>query len=140
MKINYKTRYAIRALIEIALNPEGILQKDIAKNQNISEKFLDHIIASLKVAGFIKNIKGKRSGYMLTKTPKKITMYHIIKTFELVPFHNDCIDDTNSCSKSNRCAAQFFWKKFRNNITNFLSGVNLSELIEQQRKLNRKKK
>lgn len=63
LKLNTKIRYGLWAMIEIALQEEnkGIFQKDIAKNQEISEKYLDHIIASLKASGLIKNVCGKKA-------------------------------------------------------------------------------
>jgi DNA-binding IscR family transcriptional regulator len=62
MKINTKIRYGLRTMLEIAKAPdnEGILQKDIAKNQNISLKYLDSIISSLKLKGLIHNSKAPR--------------------------------------------------------------------------------
>ncbi|HBK42488.1 MAG TPA: Rrf2 family transcriptional regulator, partial [Porphyromonadaceae bacterium] len=64
MKINSKIRYGLRTMIEIACckEPTGILQKDIAKNQNISVKYLDYIISALKLKGLISNTKGRGSG------------------------------------------------------------------------------
>jgi len=64
-----KTRYGIRAILEIAMNEKakGILQKDIAENQEISYKYLDHIINSLKVAGLVARAAGRKSGYVLTR-------------------------------------------------------------------------
>ncbi|HRS19749.1 MAG TPA: Rrf2 family transcriptional regulator, partial [Bacteroidales bacterium] len=72
MKLNTKTRYGLRAIIEIAMNSSehGVLQKDIAKTQNISNKYLDQIIAELKSADLIVNTGGKKSGYRLNGDPK----------------------------------------------------------------------
>jgi len=79
MKINTKIRYGLRTMIEIALNENqsGVLQKDIAKNQQLSEKYLDQIIASLKVSGLIVNAGGKKSGYILNKPLSEIKIYDI---------------------------------------------------------------
>jgi len=61
MKISSKVRYGLRTMIEIAASTDsdGILQKDIAKNQNISNKYLDPIISALKLKDLISNSKGK---------------------------------------------------------------------------------
>jgi Rrf2 family protein len=84
MKFSTKTRYGLRALIEIAKDElgEGVFQKDISKNQDISIKYLDQIIQSLKVAGLIVNVKGKKSGYILTRKPSEITVYDIHRAFK----------------------------------------------------------
>ena len=83
MKFNTKTRYGIRSMLEIAMNKEqdGVFQKDIAKNQNISIKYLDHIIHSLKASRLIVNVRGKKSGYTLTREPSEITMFDIHNAF-----------------------------------------------------------
>lgn len=62
MKLNTKVRYGLRTMLEIALQEDnkGVFQKDIAKNQQISEKYLDLIIASLKANGLIANTSGKK--------------------------------------------------------------------------------
>ena len=83
MKINTKIRYGLRTMIEIAgcLDPEGILQKDIAKNQNISVKYLDYIISALKLKGLIMNVRGRGSGYRLARPIDEITMLYIYSAF-----------------------------------------------------------
>jgi len=69
LKFSTKTRYGIRAVLEIALNGDanGIYQKEIAKNQEISYKYLDQIMNSLKVSGLITKAAGRKSGYVLTR-------------------------------------------------------------------------
>ncbi|MFW6101795.1 MAG: RrF2 family transcriptional regulator, partial [Bacteroidota bacterium] len=83
MKINTKIRYGLRTVIEIAIHGNnGILQKEIAKKQHLSDKYLDHIIASLKAGGIITNVAGKGSGYMLTKAPEHISVYDVYRSFD----------------------------------------------------------
>ena len=70
MKFNTKTRYGVRVVFELALNVNkegGTLQKEIAESQHVSIKYLDHIISSLKKAGLISNVGGKKSGYVLAR-------------------------------------------------------------------------
>jgi len=82
MKLNTKVRYGLRAMIEIAAHPNGILQKEISVNQSISTKYLDQIIASLKAAGLVIRVSGKSSGYKLTRNQEEISVYDIYKAFE----------------------------------------------------------
>src|SRR5665648_2066 len=101
MKVNTKIRYGLRTMLEIANGPynEGVLQKDIAKNQNISLKYLDSIISSLKLKGLVSNTKGKGSGYMLTRCPKEITMFDIYTAFENIEVI-ECINNMSFCDRS----------------------------------------
>ena len=64
MKFNSKTRYGLRTMLELSLRENmggGILQREIAENQDVSVKYLDQIIASLKAAGLIVNAGGKKA-------------------------------------------------------------------------------
>lgn len=83
LKVNTKTRYGIRAMVEIAKkqSEEGIYQKEISENQDISNKYLDHIIHGLKVARLIRE-NGKKGGYVLTQKPSEITVYDINNVFD----------------------------------------------------------
>ena len=84
MKISTRTRYGVRTMIEIAKgHPDrGVFQKEIATNQLLSLKYLDHIIHALKTARLISNTKGKKSGYVLTRKPSEITVFDIHRAFE----------------------------------------------------------
>ena len=137
MKINTKTRYGLRAMIEIALQKDnrGILQKDIAKNQGISEKYLDQIIPVLKTAGFITNVAGKRSGYMLVQSSREITILDIYKAFNREVALVDCLEEGKDCRKQGCCAANDFWRELNACIEEKMNSVSLSELTEKQKDL-----
>lgn len=133
MKLNTKIRYGLRSMIELGLskNQDGLLQKDIAKNQNLSEKYLDPIIASLKVAGLIVNVAGKKSGYILKKTSSKIKIIDIYRAFEAGPYIIHCISNPKTCARTRICAAKEYWKGLNNNIVEYLSSSSLEMLVKQ---------
>ena len=66
MKISTKGRYALRLMLDLAVNYTGeyITIKNIAKRQEISEKYLEQIITQLSKAGFVKSARGAQGGYM----------------------------------------------------------------------------
>lgn len=132
MKINTKIRYGLRTIIEIANSstPHGILQKDIAKNQQISLKYLDSIVSSLKLKGLIVNTKGKGSGYKLTRPPEGISMLDIFTAFEQIEIV-DCIECNDFCSKSSDCNAKNYWTEFRNDLIQSLLKKNLAQIINE---------
>ncbi|MFB6340262.1 RrF2 family transcriptional regulator [Saccharicrinis sp. FJH62] len=137
MKFSTKTRYGLRAMMEIANSDQktGIFQKDIAANQDISLKYLDHIIHALKVAGLITNVRGKKSGYILTKSPSKITVFDIHSAFEPGICVIDCLSRNIKCERENICAAKGFWGKLNNQIVTYFKTVTLKELINEQTNL-----
>src|SRR5690554_4117050 len=104
MKITTKTRYGLRAMIEIAreTNKQGILQKEIARRQDLSNKYLDQIVLGLKLADLIMNVHGKKSGYILARPAEEITLFDIYQAFE-PPFHLvDCLAPNYVCRSEER--------------------------------------
>jgi Rrf2 family protein len=120
-------------MIEIAnsTEPNGMLQKDIAKNQNISLKYLDPIIASLKLKGLVINSKGKGSGYKLTRPAEKISMLDIYTAFEQIVVI-ECINNLSFCDRSlHDCKGRNFWNEFKVDFEKILAKKNLSQIIEE---------
>jgi len=140
MKFNTKTRYGIRTMMEIALQntDKGVLQKEISKNQGISFKYLDQIISSLKVSGLISNLKGKKSGYTLTRPASQITIYDIHKAFEPDINIVDCLSELIDCTSEQYCAPRDLWEGLNNQIVEYLQNYTLEYLAEKQREYNRK--
>ena len=137
MKINTKIRYGLRTMIEIALNENqsGVLQKDIAKNQQLSEKYLDQIIASLKVSGLIVNAGGKKSGYILNKPLSEIKIYDIYRSFEPELSIIHCVNRPVTCFVSRICVANEYWMGLNNMITNYLESTTLEDIIKKHKKI-----
>ena len=71
MRVSTKGRYALRLMLDLALNNTGepVSIKDISKRQDVSDKYLEQIISVLNKAGFVKSIRGAQGGYMLKKAP-----------------------------------------------------------------------
>ena len=137
MRFSTKTRYGIRAILEIALNDrkKGIYQKDIAKNQEISYKYLDQIINSLKVAGLVKKAGGRKSGYILTRDPSEISVYDVHRAFEPCICVVDCLRENNICDKEDQCALRGFWGKLNSQVVDYFKATNIRDLLDEQLKL-----
>jgi len=121
-------------MIEIGLHDnKAILQKEIAKNQNLSGKYLDIIIASLKTSGLIINAGGKKSGYLLNKPASKITVYMIFKAF--VSGEDIVVSKCNPCNFESKfkCPAHDYWDGLDDIIINYLKSTTLKTLIDNQK-------
>lgn len=142
MKVNTKIRYGLRTMMEIGCpqNKAGIHQKDIAINQQLSEKYLDPIIASLKASGLIANVAGKKSGYVLHKPINKITALDVFRSFEHGPEIVPCINNPKCCSKSKKCAPREFWLGLNDLIKSYLQSVSLESICSRCGELKEKKK
>ena len=133
MRINTKIRYGLRTIIEIAhtLDPNGVLQKDIAKNQHISLKYLDSIISSLKIKGLVANSKGRGSGYRLTREPKDISMLDIYTAFEQIVVV-ECINNKSLCERAtHECKAKNYWNEFSIDFKKLLLKKNLEQILKE---------
>ncbi len=137
MKFNTKTRYGLRTMLELALNEhneEGIFQKDIAENQDVSVKYLDHIISALKAAQLIENVGGKKSGYQLTRPAKNITVYDIYAAFEEDLAVIDCLVTDSHCPKKKYCVMRDYWDELNDVIRNNMQQQTIADLASDQSK------
>ena len=85
MKLSTKSRYGLRIVIQVACdNLEGRLSqgREIAKNQDLTEAYIEQIMIPLKKAGIIKTERGCSGGYMLGKSPEDISIMDLIEVFE----------------------------------------------------------
>jgi len=141
MKFNTKTRYGIRTMIELAMHwqGEGVFQKEISERQDISFKYLDQLISSLKASGLIENADGRMSGYVLTKEPGNINIYDIYKAFEPELTIVDCLAEGGTCTRSGECAAKEFWDGLNKLIIDYLEDTKLDKLAQKQKKMNEDK-
>lgn len=136
MKISTKGRYALRLMLDLALQDAGepVSIKDIAKRQEISEKYLEQIISVLNRAGFVKSIRGASGGYVLKRQPKEYTVGMILRTTEgsLAPV--DCVDGENGeCDRMAGCVTIMVWKKINDAVNEVVDNITLADLVEWQR-------
>ena len=84
MKLSMKSRYGLRALIDLSVNSknEQVALGGIAERNNISPQYLEQVFASLRKAGIVKSIKGSQGGYFLNKPAEQITISEVIEALE----------------------------------------------------------
>lgn len=139
MKISTKGRYALRMMLDLASSANGqpVSLKDIAKRQQISDKYLEQIIAVLNKAGFVRSIRGAQGGYMLRKDPGEYTVGMILRLTEgsLAPVA--CIDDEDVvCEKKDSCVTSIVYKRINDAINGVVDGITLQDLLEWQNEKN----
>ena len=140
MKVNAKVRYGMRTMVELALafGGKGLLQKDISDSQEISLKYLDQIIASLKASGLIVRIGGRKGGYSLSRNPEDISTYDIYRAFVGDISINNCIKDEEMTAQLKFCAVIDFWDGLNEQIIKYMKSTTLYDIAEKQKKLNKK--
>ncbi len=137
MKISTKGRYALRMMLEFALNPEECTKiSQVARRQQISVKYLEQIATILCKAGYIKSMRGAQGGYRLAKDPSQYTVGQILRLTEgsLAPVA--CLDDEiNQCSRSGHCATLQVWTELKDAINQVVDQVTLADLVREQRSM-----
>ncbi len=138
MKLSTKSRYAARALIELALKyGEGPVKlKDVSENQDISLKYLEQVMFPLRVSGYVKTLKGSQGGYVLARPPEKISLLEIVECVEGSVAPVDCVDNADLCERADKCVTRDAWTGLKNAISSELGKISLAELVEKHKILN----
>ena len=136
MKISTKGRYALRLMLDLAMNEAGepIRLKDVAERQDISDKYLEQIISVLNKAGYVKSTRGAQGGYVLKKAPEEYTVGMILRLTEgsLAPVA--CVEDEeNTCERCDSCATMKLWRKVNDAVNDVVDTVTLKDLVEWQK-------
>jgi Rrf2 family protein len=133
MKLSTRTRYAMRAILELANNfGKGPLQtRVIAKNQDISIKYLEQLMATLKSAGLIRSQRGAKGGYILAQPPEKIKLSDVFDAFEGPVVTVECVANENYCKRAADCIARQVWSEVQKSITKVLESITLKDALDK---------
>jgi len=134
MKLSTKGRYGTRAMLDLALHyGDGpILLKDVARRQEVSERYLEHVVTPLKVAGLLNSVRGAGGGFTLAKPPSQIRLSEIIQAVEGSIAPADCVDDPKVCPRANFCAARDIWTEMKKAMSGVLESTTLEDLAQRQ--------
>jgi Rrf2 family protein len=134
--LSQKTRYALKALLELALAPAGITLSSaaISARRNIPVKFLEGILAELKRDGLVRGQRGRSGGYQLAKSPEGISFGAVVRRMEgplaLLP----CVSVTQyhrcaDCADSRNCELQKPFHEVRDSTATVLDGWTLADAL-----------
>lgn len=132
MMISTRGRYALRVMVDMAEHQgDGYLPlKEIAKRQEISEKYLESIIKVLVQHRMLTGLRGKYGGYRLTKPPEDYTVGSILRLTEGTLAPVACLEDGSpECSRMAICRTLPMWQKLNDLINGYLDSVTLGDLM-----------
>jgi len=133
MKLSTKTRYGVRAILELAEHyGQGPLQTNvIAQRQDISVKYLEQLMAILKAAGLIKSVRGARGGYVLAKRPDEVKLSEVFYGLEGPVITVECLENQSVCNRIADCASRQLWAQIQEAVTKVLESMTLQDLINK---------
>jgi len=135
MKLSTRGRYGTRALLELALHyGEGpVPLKDIARSQQISLQYLEHIITPLVAAGIIRSTPGARGGVWLARPPQEVKLSGVIELLEGSMAPVECVNNPEICDRSELCVTRDIWSELKKVMNGVLESTTLQDLVERQK-------
>ncbi len=133
MKVSTRTRYGIRAAIELACNYHGgpLQLRLIAERQGISIKYLEQLMAVLRASGLVRSIRGAKGGYLLAKPPSQIKLSDVFHCLEGPVATTECVEDRQRCIRAADCLARKLWTDVERAINEVLDAITLQDLVDR---------
>lgn len=132
MKLSKKSRYGLRALIDLAVNSrtELVSLGSIAQRNDISAQYLEHVFSALRKAHIVKSMKGSQGGYFLERDPKEITVAQIVEALEGTYDLEDEVD-RNRVERGDQEAIQhLIIDRINDCVREILEDVTLKDLVD----------
>ena len=133
MRIGTKGDYGVRALIDLAMyGGDGQGQRaEIARRQHVPEAYLDHLLAQLRRAGFIRSMRGPSGGHELARPAEEVNLLQVLEALEgsLAPL--PCLEDHEG--EGTVCAQQWVWREIYDDMRERLQAVSLRDLADRER-------
>ena len=135
MKLSTRARYGLKALIDLGLHceTEAVSIQSIASRQNISDSYLEQLMAKLKKAGLVDSTRGAGGGYRLGRPAAEISVGDVLRVLE------GSLEDESTCENHDICVTKYVWKRINDSITQAVDTMMLDQLIEESRKKQQEK-
>jgi Rrf2 family protein len=134
VKLSTRTRYAARAMAELAKVPApGIASlKDVARSQELSPKYLERIFNTLRARGLLRSVRGLHGGYALARPPETITLREVCEILDGSVAPVDCVDCPESCPRKDICPTRDTWVEITQAVVGVLQRTTIRDLAERQ--------
>ncbi len=142
MKISTKGRYGLRAAIDLAMygGASAVSISSIAERQQLSESYLEQLMAKLRKADIVTSVRGAQGGYILKRSPKDISVGDVLRALEgnLRPVDCLAIEDENEthCENADLCVTKYVWTRISESINDTVNSITLQDLLNQNKEKN----
>ncbi|MDA8226707.1 MAG: Rrf2 family transcriptional regulator [Desulfitobacterium hafniense] len=136
MKISAKGEYALRAVLQLALDhhrQEVTSMQEIAQSQEIPLKFLEQILLTLKKAGLVGSKRGNAGGYYLAKGPDQITVGEVLRITDGPVMTLACISSPMGCERQTRCFFHPLWQEVNSTVEGIIFSTTFADLCGRPR-------
>lgn len=133
MKLTSKGRYAVTAMLDVALHSQHgpVPLADISERQAISLSYLEQLFARLRKEKLVTSVRGPGGGYQLGKTAGEIAVGEVIRAVDESVDATRC-QGQSDCQGGERCLTHSLWQDLSDRITTFLNSITIGELMSQR--------
>ncbi len=133
MNISAKSKYAVRALVELAQHNEGLPVPigDIASKRDIPLQFLEQLFSSLRKAGILNSHRGVRGGFSFKRLPEDVSVLDVIEILDGNIAPAACTIGA-ACDKAERCAVRDVWTDAKSSLEGVLAGATIADLADKE--------
>ena len=137
MRLTTKGRFAVTAMIDLALNSgDGpVTLAAISERQKISLSYLEQLFGRLRRYGLVESVRGPGGGYCLARTDADITIADVVRAVDEMLDATQC-GGLQNCRQAQRCMTHELWSTLNDRIYEFLSSVTLADEVKKQRQIN----
>lgn len=132
MKLTTKGRYAVTAMLDLALHGKGgpVSLAEISQRQNISLSYLEQLFSKLRRKDLVSSVRGPGGGYQLSRMDDEIFIADVVDAV------NESVDATlcrgdNNCQQGNTCLTHYLWNDLSEQIHDFLNSISLATLVKR---------
>ena len=136
MKLSTRGQYGTRALLDLALRQgeRPVPLKDIAQRQQISLRYLEHLITPLIAGGIVRSTRGAGGGVSLARSPEEIRLSEVMQLLEGSIAPVECVSNPGICTRSKLCVTRDIWSELKQAMDGVLESTTLQDLVERQKR------
>ena len=123
-------------MLDLALHCDSgpVTLRDVARRQEVSERYLENIMTELAAGGYVRGVRGKGGGFVLGRPPQDIRLSQMVQHLEGSLAPAPCVDDRSGCERAELCVTCDIWTDVKEAILGVLDSVTLADMAETHRK------
>lgn len=139
MRITTWTEYSLIIMLHLGRRRRAgdgaVPARELADIEGLPADYTEQIFLRLRRAGLVRSVRGAKGGYFLSRPPEEISVLDVMTACERQTFEVNCLThpvDDDRCSASSSCSIRPVWQALQQRIDDFLSSVNLADLMKQE--------